>query len=69
MFIISDILFWKFTIVLKRGPVDNLVTEEFVAKSLTKKDLGKISARRIILHALWLDFKCNNNIERKRFCV
>ena len=54
--------------VLKRGQVDNLVPEELVGKSLTKKAFGKISARRIILHALWLDFKCNN-IERKRFCV
>ena len=69
LFIISDILFWKFTMVLKRAQVDNLVTEELVGKSLTKKAFGKILARRIILHDLWLDFKCNNNIERKRFCV
>ena len=55
--------------VLKRAQVDNLVTEELVGKSLTKKAFGKILPRRIILHDLWLDFKCNNNIERKRFCV
>ena len=55
--------------VLKRGQVDNLVTEEPVGKSLTKKAFRKISAGRIILHDLWLDFTCNNNMERKRFCV
>ena len=55
--------------VLKRGQVDNLATEELIGKSLTKKALVKISVRRIILHNLWLDFKCKNNIERKRFCV
>ena len=69
LFIISDILFWKFTVVLKRCQVDNLVREEIIGKSLTKKALGKISVRRIILHNLWLDFKCKSNIKRKRFCV
>ena len=55
--------------VLKRGQVDNLVTEELIGESLTKKSFIKISARRIILHDLWWDFKCKNNIGRKRFCV
>ena len=69
MFIISDILFWKFTMVLKRGQFDNLVREEVIGESLTKNSLVKISVRRVILHDLWLDFKCKNNIERRRFCV
>ena len=69
MFIISDSLFWKFTAVLKRGQVDNLVTEELIGESLTKKSFVKISVRRVILDDLWRDFKCKNNIERKRFCV
>ena len=69
MFIISDILFWKFTVVLKRCQVDNVVREEMIGKLLTKKAFVKISFRRIILHDLWLDFKCKNNIKRKRFCV
>ena len=55
--------------VLKRGQFDNLVTEELIGESLTKKSFVKISVRRIILHDLWRDFKCKNNIERKRFCV
>ena len=55
--------------VLKRGQVDNLVTEELIGESLTKKALVKISVRRVILHDLWLDFKCKNNIERRRFCL
>ena len=55
--------------VLKRCQDDNLVREEIIGKSLTKKALGKISVRRIILHNLWLDFKCENNIKRKGFCV
>ena len=55
--------------VLKRGQVDNLVTEELIGESLTKKAFVKISVRRIIVHDLWLDFKCKNNIERNRFCV
>ena len=55
--------------ILKRGQVDNLVTEELIGESLTKKSLLKISVRRIILYDLWLDLKCKNNIERKRFCV
>ena len=55
--------------VLKRCQVDNLVREEMIGKSLTKKAFVKISFRRVILHDLWLDFKCKNNIERKRFCV
>ena len=67
MVIISDILFWKITMVLKRGQVDNLVTEELIGESLTKKALVKISVRRVILHDLWLDFKCKKNIERRRF--
>ena len=69
MLLISDILFWKFTVVLKRGQVDNLVTEELIGESLTKKSFVKISVRRVILDDLWRDFKCKNNIERKRFCV
>ena len=55
--------------VLKRGQFDNLVREEVIGESLTKNSLVKISVRRVILHELWLDFKCKNNIERRRFCV
>ena len=54
---------------LKRGQVDNLVTDELIGESLTKKAFVKISVRRIIVHDLWLDFKCKKKIERKRFCV
>ena len=55
--------------VLKRGQVDNPVTEELIGESLTKKALVNISVRRVILHDLWLDFKCKKNIERRRFCL
>ena len=55
--------------ILKRGQVDNLVTDKLIGESLNKKAFVKISVRRIIVYDLWLDFKCKNNIERKRFCV
>ena len=38
--------------ILKRGQVDNLVTDELIGESLTKKAFVKISVRKIIVHDL-----------------
>ena len=53
LLIFSDILFWKFTMVLKRAQVDNLVTEELIEESLK---FPVITNRLISLNSRFEDF-------------